>query len=299
MRILPLLLASIIALPACGGEAEPLAALPASPSSDAAGERVQLGTDGGNEYRLSVAPDGRTALFSHGQGPFSQTRDSTIYEVQRDGDGWSDPVEVSFVGEQSSDIDAVHSADGNRAWFSSIRPVDGSPRTDVDVWFVDRSPGGGWGEPQHAGGGVNSPGDDLYPSLGPDGSLYVGSDRSGSGFDLYRALPAPGGGFQEAEALPEPLNSYAWEFNPAFTADGRWLVFTARDRPDGAGAGDLLAAQPTADGWTDPQPIEHVSTSSDEYHPSFSPDGERMFFVRGGRLMQVPLPEQLDAGANG
>ena len=40
--------------------------------------------------------------------------------------------------------------DGDRIYFSSIRPVDGVQRADADLWMVQRS-ASGWSEPVHLG----------------------------------------------------------------------------------------------------------------------------------------------------
>jgi Tol biopolymer transport system component len=284
------------ALTACGddsGTAGPAqSTAPSLSPAGAAESRVALPFSDGFEWRIAVAPDGRTALVSHSEGFFPQTRESTIYEVTRQPDGsWADPVEVPFVDDTSADIDPFYGPDGT-VWFSSIRPVDGAARTDVDVWTVQRAADGTWSEPVNPAG-VNSPEDDLYPSLGPDGSLYFGSDRGDAGFDVWRAAPGPSGAWQSAEPLPAPVSTTSWEFNPAFTPDGSALVFTARDRPGGEGAGDLFLTRPEGDGWSEPEPVESVNTSGDEYHPSFSADGRSMFFVRRGDLHEVDLPAEL------
>ena len=118
--------------------------------------------------------------------------------------------------------------------------------------------------------------------------LLVGSDRGGKGFDLWRSAARPDGGFEPAVALPEPVSTSGWEFNPAFSPDGSVLVFTARDREGGEGAGDLFTTRFGGGAWSAPEPVAQVNTPSDEYHPSFSPDGATLYFVRGGRLHEVP-----------
>ena len=243
------------------------------------------------QWRLAVAPDGRTALLAQSEGFFPQTREASIFEVSRQPDGsWSDPVEVPFVDDTTSDIDPHYSADGSKVWFSSIRDVDGQRRTDVDVWWVERNGDGTWGEPVH-GGAVNSPQDDLFPSIAPDGALWVGSDRGGQGFDLWRAPSRGDGGFGAAEPLGPPLNTSGWEFNPALSPSGSLLVFTGLERAGGAGKGDLWMSRLGNAGWSDPEPIEVTASAADEYHPSFSPDGATLFFVRDGDLLQVPAPD--------
>lgn len=264
----------------------------AAPSATpAAGQPVRLSLPEGDRFhwRIAMAPDGRTALVAASAGFFPTTRQSTIYEVTRGADGgWGDAVEVPFVGEATSDIDPFYSADGSRVWFSSIRPVKGEKRTDVDVWYVDRRADRSWGRPVNAGA-VNSDADDLFPSIGKDGSLYVGSDRGGAGFDIWRAQPRAAGAWGRPAALPPPVSTSAWEFNPVVSPDGSVLVFTAINRDDGKGKGDLYVSRAESSGWGTPALVASVSTSSDEYHPAFSPDGETLYFVRDGELHETPV----------
>ena len=239
------------------------------------------------EYRISFTPDGQTAYFARGGGFFPQSRQATILETTLVDGAWTEPVVASFSGE-FPDIDPWVSPDGNSIYFSSIRPLEGQPRTDADLWRVDRD-GDGWGEPVHLHA-LSSERDELGPSVSEDGAIWFASDRPGGtgGWDLYTAKPA-GGDF----TAPEPvlaLNSAVWEFNPAISPDGTTLLFTSINRPGGSGLGDLFRAT-LADGAWDVQPLP-MNTSADEYHPSLSPDGATLYFVRragNGDLYEVPF----------
>jgi Tol biopolymer transport system component len=123
-----------------------------------------------------------------------------------------------------------------------------------------------------------------------DGVIWFASDRPGGtgGWDLYTAQPA-GQDFTAPEPLAA-LNSVVWEFNPAISADGTTLLFTSINRPGGSGLGDLFRATLTDGAW-DVQPLP-MNTSADEYHPSLSPDGATLYFVRragNGDLYEVPF----------
>ncbi len=236
-------------------------------------------------WRFSVAPDGRTALLARSPGFFPQTRQSSVVRVTLQDDGsWGDQQPVPWSDGSTSDIDPVF-VDG-AVLFSSIR----GGRPDVQVWSVPLAADGAFGQPVPVPG-VDGSGDELYPSVGPDGALYVGSDSGGAGFDVVRFAPDGAGGYAAPTPLPEPVTLPSWEFNPTFTPDGRWLVFTAIDRDGGEGEGDLFAA-PYADGVVGaPLPLESVNSADDEYHPSFSPDGATLYLVRDGELLQVPVAD--------
>lgn len=153
-----------------------------------------------------------------------------------------------------SDIDPFITPDGERLYFSSIRPVAGASQTDIDLWMVERT-AQGWSEPIHLGPEVNSPDDELYPSASADGTLYFASGpqapAAGKHYDIYRARRA-GASFAPREVLGAAINTApaatdlgpqaAWDFNPEVTADGTLLVL----RTGGASAGQAVSS-----GWSD------------------------------------------------
>ncbi|MBZ4414783.1 hypothetical protein K8640_41870 [Myxococcus sp. XM-1-1-1] len=234
------------------------------------------------EWRIAFTPDGRTAFWGVSAGFFPETRQATIVFSEWRNGRWTQPRPASFSGVHS-DIDPFVSPDGRRLFFSSIRPVNGQPRADVEMWVVERRRDGGWGEPRHLGAAVHSTADELYPSVDAEGTLYFGSDREGGygGWDIYRSRPRHDGSYGPAENLGPAINTESWEFNPNVLADGRTLLFASIARPDGHGYGDLYVARKTWRGW---QPARNlgptVNTDLDEYHPTLSPDQRTLYFVR-------------------
>lgn len=247
------------------------------------------------EWRVIFTPDGSRAYFARSDQFFPFSRQATIYESNLTDGVWSAPTVASFSGTYP-DIDPFITPDGARLYFSSIRPVDGEDRTDLDLWFVEWT-GSGWGSPIHTGA-VNSPADELYASIDEDGVLYVASDRTGGvgGFDIYRADPLGDGRYSEAENVGAPVNTTRWEFNPAISRDGETLAFTGLNYPGGAGFGDIYVTEREGTVWATPSGLGGlVNTSADEYHPSFSPDERLLFFIRYGadgdfNVVSWPLP---------
>ncbi|NUT31837.1 MAG: hypothetical protein HOV79_02070 [Hamadaea sp.] len=229
------------------------------------------------EYRIVFDAGGNTAYFGRSQEFFPAARQATIMVTHKTDGVWCPPVPAPFSGVHS-DLDPFVTPDGGKLFFSSIRPVGGVPRTDVDLWVVDRVRDG-WGEPRHLGA-VNSEADELYPSVAADGTLYFASDRTG-GFDIYRSRPLPDGTYGPAENLGAPINTGAWEFNPVVLPAGDVLLFTGLNRDGGAGLGDIWASFRGRTGWSTPKPLGGaINTAADEYHLSFSPRYDRVYFVR-------------------
>ena len=290
-----LLAVAAVTVTGCGGNlATAPSGGPTRAGSDAAptppADIAPVELAGGDAYawRMAVAPDGTRALVGQSSGFFATSRKSRIDAVRRQPDGsWGEPERVSFSNGSGADLDPFFTADGARLWFSSIRPVDGEGRKDTDLWYVDHRPDGTFGEPVNPGAAINSPAEDLYPTVAADGTLYFGSDRAGDGFDIWYVAPLPAGGWSTPAPLPGPVNTDGWEFNPALAPDGRTLVFTALDRSGGPGLGDLWFTTPVEDRWSEPALLTTVNSARDEYHASFSPDGATLFFVRDGTLHHI------------
>ncbi len=145
------------------------------------------------QWRITFTPDGRTAYFAESDGFFPGTRKATIYESRLRNGKWSEPTVAPFSGTYS-DIDPFITPDGRRLYFSSIRPVDGAERTDLDLWMVEKLPNG-WGAPANVGPQVNTAADELYASASSDGTLYFASGprrrpRGSTLTSIARAPPA-------------------------------------------------------------------------------------------------------------
>lgn len=192
-----------------------------------------------SEVRLTISPDGRTALW------FSRDRPGgpggyDIWMSRRTNAGWGEPVPVSF-NSPGRDFDPAFSADGRQVYFSSDRP-GGRGRDDIYRVAVTAT---GFGTPEPLGPDVNSAASEWAPMLAPDGKrLLYSSDRTGGvgRQDLYVALRR-GAGFAPAAPLPGDINSEADEFDATFLSDSRTIVFSrAADlRKDRI---DLFAAAP-------------------------------------------------------
>jgi hypothetical protein len=301
LRRLPGSLAVIVALAAACGAPENTSPVPISGAESAAELHAQGGPHAEprifepgvisterEEYHITFTPDGRTAYWAVSDEFFPIRRQATIVYSRRLGEEWTTPEVASFSGVYP-DIDPFISPDGSKLYFSSIRPVNGQERADADLWVVARD-GRGWGEPTHLGPAVNSPYDELYPSVDADGVLYLGSDRPGGhgGWDIYRST-WENGQYGPPLNLGAAINSAGWEFNPNITADGRTLIFTGLNLPDGFGLGDLYASVVKKGEWQLRRNLgARVNSELDEYHPSLSPERKVLFFVRHSYEPWVP-----------
>ena len=183
------------------------------------------------EGAATITPDGRTMYIAK--------RPAVAYFwvicVSRwTGDGWTAPRVAAFSG-RSSDTDPFVSPDGARLFFVSNRDGSGGTKADLDIWVMDRE-GDGWGEPRRLGSPVDSPANEMRPTVDRDGTLYFASDRPGSaGVDIY-ASRFENGRWSAPTRLDSAVNSPRTETHPAISPVGRgvsrcgaaWALVTRR-----------------------------------------------------------------------
>ena len=243
------------------------------------------------QWRITFTPNGRTAYFAVSDGFFPATRRSTIMVSHVDAAGnWSTPEVASFSG-TFSDIDPFITPDGRQMFFTSIRPRDGNPAEDLDLFVMNKTKSG-WSKPSRLGKEINTQQDELYASQSAAGTLCFASGplapTPDTDWNIYCAQ-RKGDGFAPRTPLHsintdlpyDPADPTAdWEFNPEISVDGRSLIFTSL-RPGGHGLGDLYITRLVKGTWTGPVNLgPSVNTADDEFHPTLSRDGTTLYFAR-------------------
>jgi Tol biopolymer transport system component len=174
-----------------------------------------------SEVRLTISPDGKTALW------FSRNRPGgpggyDIWMSHKMVESWSPAIPVPF-NSPTRDFDPAFSPDGAYVYFCSDRP-GGMGGDDVyRVPVTDK----GFGEAEPLGPSVNSARNEFAPMLSPDQTqLLFSSDRAGGAgaHDLYIARLRDGE-FDAAERLRGDINTEANEFDATFLSDSETLVF--------------------------------------------------------------------------
>lgn len=91
-----------------------------------------------------------------------------------------------------------------------------------------------------------------------------------------------GGGYTQAEKLPDNVNCGKTQFNAFVASDESYLIVSVWGREDSIGSVDYyMVSRNQADEWSEPVNLgSGINTGSgQEYSPYVSPDGKYFFFM--------------------
>ncbi|MFC3196207.1 OmpA family protein [Parapedobacter deserti] len=136
---------------------------------------------------------------------------------------------------------AVLSPDEHVLYFSSDMP---GGHGGTDIWYSERQADGTWGSPVNAGATINSAGDELFPNIAPDGTLYYASDGFAGmgGLDIFRAS-GDRAQWSKPENLRYPINSASDDFAYLIYREDEaaYRGFLSSDRRGGKGGDDIYS----------------------------------------------------------
>ncbi len=185
----------------------------------------------------NMSIDGKTMYFT--RCPYVNTQPNTaqVFEVQRSGGRWGEPVQIIPGGDSTMVAHPAISPDGTTLYFVSNRP-GGLGGKDL---YKSEKINGEWGIATNLGSAINTPGDEMYPYIRADGVLYFASDGhiGFGGLDIFK-VETDEQGREKVVNLGRPLNSEADDFGIVF--DGkREAGFFSSSRGSAKGYDDLFA----------------------------------------------------------
>ncbi len=141
-----------------------------------------------------------------------------IYKAQRTGRNWSEPemVEINGVDTMSTIGQPTLSESELIIYFS------GNRRNGIggkDIWVAYRdTKSEPFGRPMNLGEVINTPGDEMFPFLRNDTTLYFASDGHGGmgGLDIFVTTIDTSGNWGEPSNLKFPINSTSDDFGIVF-----------------------------------------------------------------------------------
>jgi len=133
--------------------------------------------------------------------------------------------------------------------------------------------------PQNLGDSVNTVDLEYFPSITIDGKKLIFTRRIKGNEDIYESNLVDGH-WSKAYPLPGKINSSTFnEGAQNISQDGRWMIFTGCNFPEGLGSCDLYISYLNKDGWSEPQNLgRNVNSEFWESTPSLSPDKRDLYF---------------------
>ena len=169
---------------------------------------------GNDEGVTSFTADGRSMYFTRSNTVADRGNGTMIMVSNRAGGAWSAPQPLKLF--KDSAISVAHPAispDGETLYFVSDNPEGLGGK---DLWKAVKV-SGEWGAIQNLGAQINTQGDEMFPVVRTDGTLYFSSDGHPGmgGLDIFQAKEMKDGKW-EVKNLGAPINSFNDDFGITF-----------------------------------------------------------------------------------
>ncbi len=167
-----------------------------------------------DEGSVSFSADGKTMYFTRCYVEKGENRGAQICTVTRSGGKWGKVTEVKLS--EDSSITFAHptvSPDDKYLYFVSDLPGGYGGK---DLWRSEKN-GSQYGAPVNLGPSINTPGDEMFPYMREDGTLYFSSNGHPGfgGLDLFYATELENGEW-EVSNMMYPINSNGDDFGISF-----------------------------------------------------------------------------------
>jgi peptidoglycan-associated lipoprotein len=160
-----------------------------------------------------------------------------IFVSKKDGIEWAKSESLALVADSITiGHPAISSDDLTLLFVADMRGGQGKK----DLWKVTRtSSTGEWGVPVNLGPEINTPGDEVFPFIHADGSLYFSSDGhvGMGGLDIFMANQSADGTWK-VENMKYPFNSPADDFGVVFELE-KERGYLSSNRMGGRGSDDI------------------------------------------------------------
>jgi len=177
----------------------------------------EVNTPDGDDGVCAFSPDGKTMYFTRARKVLDGEIGTEIFSSNRAGGTWSTPQVIKIF--EDSTVSVAHPAiapDGQTLYFVTDYKK-GLGGKDI---FKATLENGACKYIENLGSEINTPGDEMFPTMRSDGRLYFSSNGLGGfgGLDIFIATPLKTGGWK-VENAGVPINSQADDFGMTFAGN--------------------------------------------------------------------------------
>jgi peptidoglycan-associated lipoprotein len=146
---------------------------------------------------------------------------------KKTGESWSEPEKLEILSDSLVAAHPALTADDLTLYF--VSDMDGGSG-GKDIWMATRDEAGSksWSKPVNAGPDINTSGNEVFPFVRSDGTLYFSSDGliGMGGLDIFKATAQPDGSWM-VQNMRTPINSSADDFGITFENENERGLFTS------------------------------------------------------------------------
>lgn len=166
-------------------------------------------------------------------------KDLKLYSSEYKNDYWTEAVELNINNKEFASAHPTLSADGRRLYFASDRP---GGYGGMDIWMSEKL-GSKWQEPKNLGPTVNTSGQEIFPFISDQETLYYASNghRGLGGLDIFAVNKTDESDettWSVRENLGVPFNTEKDDFGFTMNNDGESGYFSS-NRTGGKGGDDI------------------------------------------------------------
>jgi peptidoglycan-associated lipoprotein len=193
-----------------------------------------------DEGASTVSSKGSEMFYTKCRGGKQIDEPCQIFCSQKRGNTWGAGVLVELEGLSEYEVGYPTLSPDDKILYFSANAPDGYGGMDLYMAKRIGSSGNKFGTPINLGPSVNTPGDEVYPTVHINGTLYFSSDghKGMGGLDIYKALQDDNGNFTGVENIRPPINSSFDDFGIIFKGrEGNG--FFSSNRKGGKGSDDI------------------------------------------------------------
>lgn len=149
----------------------------------------------------------------------------------KSGVGYTNFKVLPFCKPRYSYAHPALSNDGKTLYFTSNqRGGKQTTKGGSDIFMAPILSHNKFGELQNLGSKINSYSREMFPTIGPDKTLFFASNRSSGfgGYDIYKSQLNADGTYSKAEKMPEPINSKKDDLSLVMFGDNTGYVVSKR-----------------------------------------------------------------------